>query len=78
MTYVVLSMVLIVAVAAAVVVYAAYPHRGRDIPKLPRLGRAMRRVKGSVSVVEPDGADDHDAHLAASLSDGRKRRPRTR
>jgi len=77
MTYVVLSMVLIVAVAVLVVVYAAYPHRGRDIPKLPRLGRAVRRAKGSVSVVEPEGADEHDAHLAASLSDKRKRRPRS-
>jgi hypothetical protein len=76
MTYVVLSMIVIVAVAAVVVVYAAYPHRGRDVPVIPWVGGAMRKAKDAVTVVEPDGTHDHDAHLAASLSDGRKRRSR--
>ncbi|NPC95567.1 hypothetical protein [Nocardioides sp. zg-DK7169] len=71
MTYVVLSMVAIVAVAATVVVYVAYPHRGREIPLAPWLGRAARRARSRVSVVERDGDRDHDVHLAASLSGDR-------
>jgi hypothetical protein len=36
-------MVLILATAAGVVVYVAYPHRGEEVPGAPWLGDAMQR-----------------------------------
>ncbi len=39
---VLVSMLGIVLVAGLVVVYVAFPHRGRQVPNAPWLGRAMR------------------------------------
>jgi hypothetical protein len=38
-----LAMIGIVLVAALVVVYVAYPHRGEEVPNLPWVGEAMRK-----------------------------------
>ncbi len=43
MILVLLAMLGIVAVAALVVLYVAYPHRGHDIPNALWVGDAMRR-----------------------------------
>jgi hypothetical protein len=40
---IVLVMLVILAVAGAVVVYVAYPHRGEEVPHTPWVGEAMRR-----------------------------------
>lgn len=40
--FLLLSMLGVVAVAGAVVVYVAYPHRGEELPVAPRIGQAMR------------------------------------
>ena len=40
--------------AAAVMVYVAYPYRGEATPLTPRLGEAMRRGVDSLPTVEPD------------------------
>lgn len=42
MLFVLLSMLLVSGVAAVVVAYVAYPHRGEAMPVLPKLGHAMR------------------------------------
>lgn len=42
MLFVLLSMFIVIAVAAAVVMYVAYPHRGEALPVAPKLGQAMR------------------------------------
>lgn len=42
MLYLLLSMVLVLGVAVAVVVYVAYPHRGEEMPVAPQIGKAMR------------------------------------
>lgn len=42
MLFVLLSMLIVVAIAAAVVIYVAYPHRGETLPVVPKLGKAMR------------------------------------
>ena len=36
-------MLVIMALAAAVVLYVAYPHRGEEMPHTPWVGEAMRR-----------------------------------
>ncbi len=43
MFWVVFSMLAIMALAALVVVYVAYPHRGRRVPRAGWLGDGMRR-----------------------------------
>ena len=43
MLAIVLAMVIGLVIAAAVVVYVAYPHRGENVPIVPRLGAAMRK-----------------------------------
>lgn len=43
MLSVVLAMLAILAIAGAVVVYVAYPHRGEEVPHTPWVGEAMRR-----------------------------------
>ncbi len=41
---IVVSMLLILAVAGLVVTFVAYPHRGQQVPQLPWLGDAMTRA----------------------------------
>lgn len=47
-----IAMVLILAVAAAVVVYVAYPHRGADVPGATWVGEAMKRGVDALPVLE--------------------------
>jgi hypothetical protein len=51
-----LAMLGIVALAATVVLYVAYPHRGVDLPKLPWMSDAMRRGVAMLPTV--DNLDD--------------------
>jgi hypothetical protein len=57
MTQIVVSMVVIVLVAAVVAVYVAFPHRGEDVPGAPWLGRLMRRGARSLPTVEAEPDD---------------------
>ena len=57
MTQIVVSMVVIVLVAAVVAAYVAFPHRGEDLPGAPWLGRLMRRGARSLPTVEPEPGD---------------------
>lgn len=43
MLTIVLAMLAIVIIAAVVVAYVAFPHRGETLPAAPWLGRAMTR-----------------------------------
>ena len=52
MTAIVIMLVLGVLVAAGVVVYVAYPHRGEDLPVVPQLGTAMRRGVDSLPTLQ--------------------------
>lgn len=39
-------------VAAAVVLYVAYPHRGEKLPVVPQLGDAMRKGADALPTLE--------------------------
>lgn len=41
MLFIVITMVVIVAVAGLVVAFVAFPHRGEELPGVPWLGEAM-------------------------------------
>lgn len=43
MLWLFIALLLILVVAAAVVLYVAYPHRGEQVPVAPWLGDAMKR-----------------------------------
>ena len=49
MLAIVITMVVILLIAGCVVVYAAYPHRGEDIPHAPWLSDAMTRSNEKVT-----------------------------
>jgi hypothetical protein len=56
-TAIVVAMLVIVAIAAVVVVYVAYPHRGEELPVAPKLGDAMRRSVDALPTVAPADAE---------------------
>jgi hypothetical protein len=55
-TLILVSMLVIVVLAALVLVYAAFPHRGEAVPGAPWLGDAMERATDAAPVL--DGEDD--------------------
>lgn len=46
-------MFLILALAALVIVYVAYPHRGQKMPRLPWIGEAMERAVDAAPTLTP-------------------------
>ncbi len=46
------AMLLILVLAAGVVVYAAYPHRGLDVPHYPWVGELMRKGVRALPTVD--------------------------
>jgi hypothetical protein len=61
--YLVIMMIVILAVAAVVVLYAAYPHRGEDLPAVPWLGDAMSRAVDALPTVEPQEVEERSPDL---------------
>jgi len=59
-----LLMLVILAMAGAVVVYVAYPHRGEEVPGAPWLGDAMKRGVDTVGdLLEAPGESRHRQHV---------------
>jgi hypothetical protein len=56
--YVVIIMLVILAVAAVVVLYAAYPHRGEEMPAAPWLGDAMSKAVDKLPTVAPTSTEE--------------------
>lgn len=52
MLFIVVSMLVVLAVAGLVVVYVAYPHRGEEVPAAPWLGEAMTRAAEAAPLME--------------------------
>lgn len=52
MLAIVLTMLLVLAVSAALIVYVAYPHRGEDLPLAPQVGKAMRKGVDALPTLE--------------------------
>ena len=51
---IVVVLLLALVLAAAVMLYAAYPYRGEDTPLTPLLGEAMRRGVESLPTIDPE------------------------
>ena len=54
MLLIVIAMLVILALAALVLVYAAFPHRGETVPGAPWLGDAMERAADAAPLLEFD------------------------
>ena len=54
MLLIVIAMLVILALAALVLVYAAFPHRGETVPGVPWLGDAMERATDAAPLLEAD------------------------
>ena len=59
MFWVLLTMVLILTLAAVVAVYAAYTHRGASIPAVPWVGDALERAVAAVPTLPGDRPHEH-------------------
>ncbi|MBU2698649.1 MULTISPECIES: hypothetical protein [Pimelobacter] len=57
MLFVVLAVLVSLAVAGAVVLYVAYPHRGEQVPGVPWLGDAMAKAADAAPVIEDEERD---------------------
>jgi len=60
------TMLLILALAAGIAVYVAFPHRGEDVPRAAWLGRALRR--GVQSLPTLDDAEDGETRELSLLA----------
>jgi hypothetical protein len=54
-----LAMLIIVMLAATVVLYVAFPHRGADMPHTPWLGIAMRKAVNLLPTLHNQRARQH-------------------
>lgn len=67
---IVVVVLLALVLAAAVIVYAAYPYRGEETPLSPRIGEAMTRGVGSLPTIDvaqrEDRVDDRVGEPAGS------------
>ncbi|MEP9381166.1 hypothetical protein [Nocardioides sp. KR10-350] len=50
-------MIVILVLAALVLIYVAYPHRGEEMPAAPWLGEAMEKAADAAPTLAPE--DDH-------------------
>ncbi len=57
MGLIVVVLLLALVLAAAVMLYAAYPYRGQETPLTPVLGRAMRRGVDSLPTLDLEQQD---------------------
>ncbi len=54
MLTILITMLLIVLLAGAVVVYVAYPHRGEELPKAPWVGEKMRQGADKIPTIDAE------------------------
>lgn len=52
MTVVVVSMLIVTLIAGAVVAYVAFPHRGEQMPVVPKLGEAMGKAVDAMPTLD--------------------------
>ena len=62
MLTIVIIMLVILAVATAVMVCAAFPRRGEDVPGVPWLGDAMSRAADAFPVIDDDTGETTPHH----------------
>ncbi len=77
MTSLVITMIVVLAVAAGALVFAAFPHRGEHVPGARWLGDALGRAADAVPTLDEDGdpaVDDAEADAEAGAEAGAGKR----
>jgi len=54
------TMLVILALAGLIVLYVAYPHRGADVPSAPWVGDAMKRGVGALPTLDNQREQPHE------------------
>ena len=54
MLTIVFTMLLILLISAAIVVYVAYPHRGEAVPKAPWIGDVMNKTADALPTLDEE------------------------
>ncbi len=62
MLSILVTMVVILALAAVIVLYVAYPHRGADVPNLPWVSDAMRKGVDALPTLANQRDREHQRH----------------
>jgi len=57
---IVLTMLVILAIAGVIVVYVAFPHRGEEVPHAPWVGEAMRTGVNSLPTLDNQRAREQE------------------
>jgi hypothetical protein len=75
--FIVISMLVIVAVAGLVVTFVAFPHRGEDIPGASWLGDGMAKAADALPTIDPEAEESEEQESPRTLvgddeSDGRR------
>ena len=65
--FIVISMVVIVAVAGLVVTFVAFPHRGEDIPGAAWLGDGMAKAADALPTIDPEEDESEEPEPARTL-----------
>ena len=60
LVFIMFAMLLILVLAGAVVVYAAFPHRGVDVPRYPWVGEAMRKGVRALPTLDNQREDERE------------------
>lgn len=55
-----LAMLVVIVVAAAVMLYVAYPHRGEEMPHTPWVGQAMRKGVNALPTLDNQRERDRE------------------
>jgi hypothetical protein len=55
-----LTMILILALAGVIVLYVAFPHRGEDVPHTPWVGEALRKGVNSLPTLDNQRARERE------------------
>jgi hypothetical protein len=68
---IVVVLLLALALAAAVMLYVAYPYRGEETPLTPLLGEAMKRGVESLPTLDPERGAADSVSIGPSTADPR-------
>jgi len=68
---IVVVLLLALALAAAVMLYVAYPYRGEETPLTPLLGEAMKRGVESLPTLDPERGTGEPVSIGPSTGQSR-------
>lgn len=75
MLFIVITMIVIVAVAGLVVAFVAFPHRGEELPGVPWLGEAMTNAVDAMPTLDAEPDEEAPAEAPEAQDDAGSEEP---